>query len=312
MRHGQATARSPGIAMTPPSIGPAPRAPRALGAALALLDPYVETRRRALANELGAQAGHPLLEAASEARRVVTAFEVLETGMSRFFGDALRGQFRRVVESMIGADLLDLTRARAEGLIASELDEWALNARAALPYEACCTLLEYAEACRTWERALDTTIGSGLVDPDWDMASARGVAPHAQEAQLGHRLEERGVEVQSQVGVSQVGGARSGGWFAAYWLDCAHRDVGFLLKIDIELDGMAHRQEERHERDALRDALLAERGWYIVRIEYASARPDGYQRACTAIAALARRHRRAIMLGRTDAGALARYFQAAG
>jgi len=78
-----------------------------------------------LADNLGAQSSHPLLEAVREARHAIAAFELLETRMGRMFGDGVKGQFRRAVESMIGADLLALTRARAEGLTGGEIDEWA-------------------------------------------------------------------------------------------------------------------------------------------------------------------------------------------
>ena len=68
------------------------------------------------------------------------------------------------------------------------------------------------------------------------------------------------------MGVAQERGGRRGGWYGSFWLDCAHRDPTYLLRIDIDLDGKHHDWRERMARDAERNRSLMERGWYVVRI----------------------------------------------
>jgi len=143
-------------------------------------------------------------------------------------------------------------------------------------------------------------------DPDWDMTSARGVWPNPAEQRLADALAGAGLPVQAQVGVSKYGGRRRGGWFASYWLDCAHRDVRYGLRLDIELDGRAHLYGDRPTRDARRDALVRQRGWYIVRLPGSVLYTAGFAQAVGAVAALADQHRRAVVLARSDVGQIMR------
>ncbi len=92
------------------------------------------------------------------------------------------------------------------------------------------------------------------------------------------------------------GGRRRGGWFASYWLDCAHRDVRYGLRLDIELDGRAHLYGDRPTRDA----LLRQRGWYIVRLPGTVLHTAEFDQAVGAVAALADQHRRAVVLARSE------------
>jgi hypothetical protein len=210
------------------------------------------------------------------------------------------------MRAMFGPKAPGFARARAQGLSAEELDTWCAALCGESDVVGRQMLLNYAMSCRAWEQVLNGNIGSGRADPDWDMTSARRVRPSAPEARLAARLEQAGLPVQAQVGVSQMGGRRRGGWFRAFWLDCARRDIAFLLRMDIELDGAHHRTPERQRRDELRNGLLKLRGWYVLRFDSRLQRADQeLQQAVQTTVKIARRHRRAVLLARTDPGALA-------
>jgi hypothetical protein len=193
-----------------------------------------------------------------------------------------------------------VTRHQAHGLSAMELERWAEQANAMLAPVLRAELLLYTRTCRAWERLLARNISSSAADPDWDMTSAQHVEPSMPEVFLAQSLSEVGIPLEAQVGVSRYGGSRRGGWFNAYWLDWAHRDVAFLLRLDVELDGARHRQPERWFRDEIRDAQLQERGWYIMRIDSRILGRGQQYRAREALLRLVQRHRRSIVLARTD------------
>jgi hypothetical protein len=289
-----------------PSVGPAPRPPQPLQAILRHLDEPIQRQLRILAETPAAQAGDPLLGAVGSMREAMAALQhfalLVDGGRAGGATTACASGMR----AMFGPNTPGFARARAQGLSAEELDTWCAAACAELDESGRQMLLDYALSCRAWEQVLNGTIGSGRADPDWDMTSARQVRPSAPEARLAARLEQAGLPVQAQVGVSQMGGRRRGGWFRAYWLDCAHRDIAFLLRMDIELDGAHHRTPERQRRDELRNELLKVRGWYVLRFDGRLLRADQeLQQAVQTTVKIARRHRRAVLLARTDLSALA-------
>lgn len=257
-----------GVTILPPVIGAAPEPPPELDAALGLLD-VLQAEPRSLNDRLHTQVSALLRRAA--------------------------------------ATLADQRyRPRAHGLSASETERWAQQATLVLQSQAGQLLIGYARTCQEWERRLRAAIGSDAADPDWDMTSAKRVEPNAAEAFLAQTLEEAGIPVQAQVGVSRNGGERRGGWYAAYWLDCAHRDVAYLLRIDIELDGRHHYNQQRRQRDEQRNQAIQSRGWYVVRLGGRIIGQRNHLLALDQIVALTERHRRAIVLARSDLRTLER------
>jgi hypothetical protein len=290
----------------PPAIGPAPRPPQLLRSALRRLDAPVERRQHELAANPAAQAGDPLQGAVGAVRSTLATVQRFEALLGGDPGRGFAASFASEMRAMFGPDAPGFARARVRGLTPDELAAWCAVARTDLDETGRRALLDYALHCRAWEQVLDGTIGSGSADPDWDMTGARRVRPSAPEARLALALERAGLPVQAQVGVSRMGGRRRGGWYRAFWLDCAYRDIGFLLRMDLELDGAAHRTPRRRQRDALRNELLRVRGWYILRFDVRLLRADAdLQRAVRTASAIAQRHRRAVVLGRTDPLALA-------
>ena len=198
-------------------------------------------------------------------------------------------------------------RQRADGLSPAATERWAKQVTSRLSPLERSALLAYARDCRAWERRLRRRIGSDRADPDWDMTSAPNVAPSAPEAMFAHALEDAGIPVWAQVGVAkEKGGRRRGGWYGSFWLDCAHRDIGYLLRIDLELDGHHHQLAERKVRDAERNAILAQRGWYVVRLSASALGGEGQRRMVGEVVALAARHRHAIVVARSHLPALER------
>lgn len=300
------TATQSHLQALPPAVGPAPRPPQLLHIPLRRLDEPVGRRQRDLAAHPAAQAGDPLQGAVGVMRGTLAALQHLDTLLGTDPRRGVAASFASELRALLGPSAPGFARARALGLMPEEIAAWCADIRADLDETGRRAVLDYALCCRIWAQVLDGTIGSGSADPDWDMASARRVQPSAPEARLAFALERAGLPVQAQVGVSRLGGRRRGGWFRAFWLDCAHRDIGFLLRMDIELDGATHRTPHRRERDALRNHLLQMRGWYILRFDARVLRADAdLQRAVRTVAAIARRHRRAVVLGRTDPTALA-------
>jgi very-short-patch-repair endonuclease len=57
---------------------------------------------------------------------------------------------------------------------------------------------------------------------------------------------------------------------AEFELDFAHRD----LMLNVEIDGVEHREPRGIRRDAVRDAALAEQGWRVLRIDNADVDAD--------------------------------------
>lgn len=124
----------------------------------------------------------------------------------------------------------------------------------------------YAAACRAWYAALEHVVASSAAGWDWRMMPAQHAPINAAEQALGDALKRAGLAADAQLGVSSRGGPRRGGWMGNWWLDFAHRDPDYLLKIDIELDGRHHRYADRAERDERRNETLQARGWYVYRI----------------------------------------------
>ena len=196
--------------------------------------------------------------------------------------------------------LHQLERAHAPGLSAVETQHWADRAREALPADAQRQLWTYAGKCRQWEEHLRAIITNDEADADWDMDSADGVELNPFEVELEARFRDAGLAVDAQVGVSRHGGMRSGGWLGAYWLDLAHRDVPYLLRVDIELDGYHHRWDVHRARDEERNTALRRRGWYILRLDSRAMVSDGPDGAIRQVLAVRSVHRRAIVLARSD------------
>lgn len=263
---------------------------------LRLLEPAVERQRAAFVREPSARAGDSRQSTRREVRELANSYRMLD----QVFGTHVSDQIASSLTTALGLGSLNVDRARAAGLSAPDLTAWCASVREALEPETRLQLLRYVADCRLWDVCLDGVIG-GIGDPDWDMTSARRVVPSAPEAQLAAALQRAGLPLQCQVGVSQFGGPRKGGWFNAFWLDCAHRDVAFLLRIDIELDGITHSAVERRVRDSVRNTLLAHRGWYVFRFDARLLRQtEALERAVRSVLSLARRHRRAVVLARTD------------
>jgi very-short-patch-repair endonuclease len=63
---------------------------------------------------------------------------------------------------------------------------------------------------------------------------------------------------------------------------------------------MAHRSQEGVVRDAERNNLLRERGWYVLRVDSRSLGHEQHDRAVRQALTLVKRHRRAIVLARTN------------
>lgn len=279
----------------PPEVGPAPKPPKALWAALALLDAPIAARIRAFATSRAARAGDPLNAAVNGLFDLGERLRDLGSVLNGLGGNWVIDAYSRSLGSIPA-----VRRARAEGLTAGEASRWAEAAHSILAPEERSALDCYVAECRHWEQRLDENIGSMAADPDWDMGSALRVPPSAPEAFLAESIEDLGIPMQAQVGVSRYGGRRQGGWFRAFWLDCAHRDVAFLLRLDVELDGATHRIIEGAARDEVRNTLLQARGWYILRVDSRNLGREQHYRAREDIDKLVRRHRRAIVLARTD------------
>jgi hypothetical protein len=245
-------------------------------------------------------------EPPAEIVATVDILEVIHAGprtRSDQLQTALGTLVRRAVVALAGKRF----RPHAHGLSARETEQWAQQAAPLLSAAARAKLLEYARACQDWTRALHSAIGSNKADPDWDMTSARNVEPSAPEAFLARSLAAAGIPVQAQVGVAKErGGRRRGGWYGAFWLDCAHRDAAYLLRVDIELDGRHHYRQERQARDQERNQILADRGWYVVRLSGRIIGQANHHQALDRLVAVVERHRRAIVLGRSDLSTLAR------
>ncbi len=256
------------VTIIPPVFGPAPSPPAAVGPALDLL--------------------HTLHVGPRDKRDAA-----VDSGI-----EAMR--------FVLAAVLDESFRPRAYGLSARETHAWLDRVRALLPAEDLGALRRYTATCQAWHTALRAVVADDAADPDWDMTSARGVWPNPAEQRLADALTGARLPVQAQVGVSKYGGRRRGGWFASYWLDCAHRDVRCGLRLDIELDGRAHLYGDHPARDARRDALLRQRGWYIVRLPGSVLHTPGFDQAVGAVAALADQHRRAVVLARSDVGQIMR------
>ena len=284
-----------------PAIGPAPRPPEQLVSVLRLLEPAVERQQAAFMREPSARAGDSRQSTRREVRKLADSYRMLD----QVYGTHVSSEIASMLTAALDLETLNVDRARAAGLSAADLATWCASVREELEPEPRLQLLQYVAHCRLWDVCLDGVIG-GIGDPDWDMTSARRVVPSAPEAHLAAALQRAGLPLQCQVGVSQYGGPRKGGWFNAFWLDCAHRDVAFLLRIDIELDGITHRAVERRVRDSVRNTLLAHRGWYVFRFDARLLRqPEALERAVRSVLSLARRHRRAVVLARTDIGHIA-------
>jgi hypothetical protein len=266
-----------------------------LGEALSLLDAPIAVQMHALAANPAARAGDPMISALNG------LFDLGEElrDLSDMFDDFGGSWMANALSHGLGA-IPVVKRARARGLTAEEMMQWTDAARAILTPEEQVSLAAYVQACRAWEQRLDKHIGSMAADPDWDMSSAPRVPASAPEAFLARSLEEVGIPMHAQVGVSRLGGRRHGGWFRAFWLDCAHRDVAFLLRLDVELDGATHQAPERAARDAMRNALLQARGWYVLRMDSRNLGRNEHYRACDVVVKLVRRHRRAVVLARSE------------
>ena len=169
-------------------------------------------------------------------------------------------------------------------------------------------IFAYAEACRHWKQRLVATTEHRSAQADWHMTSARNVDLNSGEQILARTLAEAGVVVQSQVGVAKArGGRRRSGWYDNYWLDFAHRDWQHFLRIDIELDGHHHYQRDRVIRDHARNAVLAERGWYVVRISGQVLGQENHRRALAQLRGLIAQHTNAVRIARLELGLLAAY-----
>lgn len=144
-------------------------------------------------------------------------------------------------------------------------------------------------------------------DADWTATSARRVDLNPYEQDLGRRFTALGLPVQAQVGVSKSGGRRRGGWFGAYWLDWAHRDRDYLLRLDIEMDGKSLQRPDMIERDERRNETVRRRGWYVLRVTSMAARNENAMQAIMGVASeRVRWHRQAAVLARSDVRLLSR------
>jgi hypothetical protein len=278
-----------------PSVGPAPKPPTALGEALALLDAPIADQMRIFATNRAAKAGDPYVAAINRLFDFGADPRDRREEMDDYGGMWLADAFARSVRAVPA-----VRRARATGLTSNSASRWVEIAQAGVAPEEQSCVVSYIQACRQWEQCLDRNIGSMAADPDWDMGSAKKVRPSAPEAHLAQSLEQAGIPMQAQVGVSRNGGPRHGGWFRNYWLDCAHRDVAFLLRIDVELDGATHRTPEVERRDAMRNTLLRQRGWYVLRFDNRNLDREQHNRALDVIVKLVQRHRRSVVLARTN------------
>ena len=288
-------------AALPPAVGPAPRPPTGLRPALSLLDGTIAAQMRSLAAHPAARAGDPMISALNGLFDLGEELRDLGGMLDDFGGSWMANVLAHSVSA-----IPVVKRARAGGLTTEGSERWAEAAQAILAPDEGPSLAAYCQACRQWERRLDKNIGSMAADPDWDMGSAQRVPPSVPEAFLARSLEAAGISVQAQVGVSPHGGRRHGGWFGAFWLDCAHRDVAFLLRLDIELDGAHHGRADRAARDEARNQFLQARGWYVLRVDSHNLGREEHSRAVEAVAKLVRRHRRAIMVARSDPSAIDR------
>lgn len=198
-------------------------------------------------------------------------------------------------------------RDRSRGLSRPQTRRWAAQAAAILNPTERAAVVVYARACRAWLNSVAQTTQRRGASYDWTATAARNVAPNNYERALGAQFAALGLPVEAQVGVAKQGGRRRGGWFGAYWLDWAHRDRDYLLRLDIEMDGQHHQRAERMARDAERNACVQRRGWYVLRVTSAAARrPDAMQTILATVAERARWHRQAVVLARSEVRLLAR------
>jgi hypothetical protein len=278
-----------------PSAGTAPRPPAVLNQALELLDPLIASQLREFATNRAAQAGD--LNVAVITRRFASdeEFRDCRAESDDYGGIFLDNALARSIRAVPA-----VKRARVGGLTADSAARWVRVAQSIVTPDQRSCVASYVYECRQWEQRLEIIISSMAADPDWDMGSAVGVRPSAPEARLPKSFEQGGIPLQPQVGVSRVGGRRHGGWFQAFWLDWAYRDVPFLLRLDIELDGASHRTPEGEKRNRVRNILLQSRGWYVLRFDSRTLDLEQHKRAVNAVVKLVQRHRRAILLARTD------------
>jgi hypothetical protein len=148
---------------------------------------------------------------------------------------------------------------------------------------------------------LQASINNCLSREDWSMTPAPKAKVSEPEQRLAHALEASGIHVQCQVGVAKKeGGARQGGWYGSYWLDCAHRDRSHLLRIDIELDGKHHYAVDRQEKDDRRNQVLADRGWYVLRLGGRILGQENQRLAVANLVELIATHKQAVHLATLD------------
>lgn len=206
--------------------------------------------------------------------------------MARAF---LRRLFRRPRAADQRANAVDMAEQEVRRLLAT------------LPDGRRHAVLEYVRTCRTWSARLDSTINSRWSYADWDMTPAPKAKVSEPEQRLAHALEASGIHIQCQVGVAkEAGGARQGGWYGSYWLDCAYRDRSHLLRIDIELDGKHHYNRERQDKDERRNQVLADRGWYVLRLGGRILGQENQRLAIANLVELISAHRQAIHLATLD------------
>lgn len=218
-------------------------------------------------------------------------------------GEALRDDLRALPRAIFRRPY----RARYRGLSRPQTRRWAAYVAEHLGSAEQAALVAYAQECRAWAKRLARQTKRKGAAADWTATPARNVALNSYEHRLGEAFTALGLPVQAQVGVSKTGGPRRGGWFRAYWLDWAHRDPDYLLRLDIEMDGKDHRRQDRAVRDTQRNDLLCQRGWYVLRVTSAAARRETAMQEIMAVAVeRVRLHRQAIVLARSDVRLLTR------
>jgi len=240
---------------------------------------------------------------------ILSALDVLEVihAGPRAARDQLRAGLAMALRRTAAVLAGQRFRPRAHGLSDREAEQWARQAAQLLAPATRSQLVAYVRACQEWTRALHRTIGSNEADQDRDSTSGRRVEPGAPEARLAQSLEAVGIPIRARVGVAnERGGRLRGGWYDAFWLDCVHRDAAYLLGVDIELEGRHHYRPERQAHHQ----ILADRGWYVVRLSGRIVGQTQHRQALDQLVALVERHRRAVVLGRSDLSRLAQMLAA--
>jgi len=212
-------------------------------------------------------------------------------------GEALRDDLLALPRALFGRRY----HGRQRGLTRFQTRRWCREVAPHLSAAERAAFADYAEACRRWCREMRRSTERGERAWDWRMTSARNVQPNAAEQQLEQALVTAGLPVDGQVGVSRhrEGGRRRGGWYGNWWLDYAHRDRAYLLKIDIELDGWHHRQPDRAQRDAVRNECLQGRGWYVCRVPGMVISRQQQDQAILPLLECVRTHRLAVLTARS-------------